>query len=543
MSSIVSGRSGRSVKSRSRSPSPARSTRSVLDLDNFEIEDPIESDLKVIHSKEKQLLSMNEEILTITTAIARMRDEHAHTRQVNNKRKLELLDFQEEVNKRSKEVEKLQDEYRQSVKNNKEASQVNKKAHSDVETLNNTINQVYKELAALYENGDTYLISPEMQAEYEALSDYVRIKQCSLNGKRNYINECTNIIENRSSLIQEATQQENQMEAQKQEYKSKLQSIDERCLNATKTITSNLTDKLTPQLRVVSEIEDDIEDIEKRIQKTQKDLQFQEEVEEARKELEEYLAVVKPRKLSLTVTLNSIKNEEDAIDRRINKNDKLTSGTSIASSMANIQQHLAQELITNIFKKLEKRRKDAEEKNIKISQQEIENKEKNKSRQPEYDAKIKKINQLREAYDIFERMYVDASAGTIQIDEMKKEILDLDFTINKIDRLNTICEANNQRASELDTELNPIREEIEKKEAEQAEYNQKVQDYKNKLEERQNQIENSENEANKRESEIHQLEEQAENLQKQLNQLITRYDRLYQGFTVDQATKSKFSSA
>lgn len=543
MSSIVSGRSGRSVKSRSRSPSPARSTRSVLDLDNFEIEDPIESDLKVIHSKEKQLLSMNEEILTITTAIARMRDEHAHTRQVNNKRKLELLDFQEEVNKRSKEVEKLQDEYRQSVKNNKEASQVNKKAHSDVETLNNTINQVYKELAALYENGDTYLISPEMQAEYEALSDYVRIKQCSLNGKRSYINECTNIIENRSSLIQEATQQENQMEAQKQEYKSKLQSIDERCLNATKTITSNLTDKLTPQLRVVSEIEDDIEDIEKRIQKTQKDLQFQEEVEEARKELEEYLAVVKPRKLSLTVTLNSIKNEEDAIDRRINKNDKLTSGTSIASSMANIQQHLAQELITNIFKKLEKRRKDAEEKNIKISQQEIENKEKNKSRQPEYDAKIKKINQLREAYDIFERMYVDASAGTIQIDEMKKEILDLDFTINKIDRLNTICEANNQRASELDTELNPIRKEIEKKEAEQAEYNQKVQDYKNKLEERQNQIENSENEANKRESEIHQLEEQAENLQKQFNQLITRYDRLYQGFTVDQATKSKFSSA
>ena len=55
MSSIVSGRSGRSVKSRSRSPSPARSTRSVLDLDNFAIEDPIESDLKVIHKKEKEL--------------------------------------------------------------------------------------------------------------------------------------------------------------------------------------------------------------------------------------------------------------------------------------------------------------------------------------------------------------------------------------------------------------------------------------------------------------------------------------------------------
>ena len=134
-------------------------------------------------------------------------------------------------------------------------------------------------------------------------------------------------------------------------------------------------------------------------------------------------------------------------------------------------------------------------------------------------------------------MYVDANAGTIKIDQMKKEIIDLDFTINKIDRLNTICEANNQRGTELDTDLNPVRQEVERKESEQAEYNQKVQDYKNRLDERQKQIENSENDLNKRESDINQLEEQAENLQKQLNTLITRYDRLYQGFTVDQATK------
>lgn len=546
MSSIISGRSGRSgrsVKSRSRSPSPARSTRSVLDLDNFDIEDPIETDLKIIHSKEKELLSMNEEILTITTAIARMRDEQAHTQQVNNKRKLELLDYQDEVNQRAKNIEESQAEYHQSVQKNQQCSQINKKAHSDVESLNNSINQIYQELLALYGNEDQYLINPETQAEFETLSDYVRVKECSLNGKRSYIKECIDIIQNKDALIQKATQEESEMESEKQSYISKLQSIDERCLIATKTITSNLTDKLVSQNRVVSEMEEDIEDCRKRCEKTKKDQELEADVAEARSELESYLAIVKPRKLKLTVTLQSIKNEEDAIDRRINKNDKLTSGTSIASSMANIQQHLAQDLITNIFKKLEKRRKDAEAKNIEISKQEIENKEKNKARQPEYDAKINKINQLREAYDIFEQMFVEANVGSIKVDQMKKEIIDLDFIINKTERLNAICEANSQRGTELDEELNPIREDIQKKEAEYAEYNGKVQNYKNRLEERQRQIENSENEANQRESEIHQLEEQAEQLSQHLNQLITKYGKLFEGFTYEQATNAKFLSA
>ncbi|OHT09597.1 hypothetical protein TRFO_21487 [Tritrichomonas foetus] len=306
----------------------------------------------------------------------------------------------------------------------------------------------------------------------------------------------------------------------------------------------NPADTLQDEIRVINEIEQSVTHIEKQIRKTiNADENMAAEVEKVREECEAFCQEVAARKKKLTVWRASMQNEADAIDRRLNKNDKLTTGTSIASSMANIQQKLAQTLVDNIFTKLEKRRKAAEARHEEIDKLEIKNRNEREERQIEYEQKMKKVAKLSEAYDIYEEMFVDVQFGIGQIDALKKEIIDLDFQIAKAKRLNAICEVNDQKINEENERLEPIKHDLEGRENTANEWEQKINAERERVEQYQSDIENSEKMSLQREKDTEALEEEAKQLQSRLNNLVTQVDNQFEVFTAEQATTAKASAA
>ena len=539
MSSIIS----RQSKSRSRTPSPAKSTRSVLNVDSLELEDPVESDLRIIHAKEKAVFTLNDELCALTSVIKNETNEQAMTENMNRKRKMRLIDYQDELDARSASVSKFLDEYKETAAHRDESRKLFEYAQSELVKLNAGIDQALVNMEELVsEENEIQDEDPELREELETLRTDVRILNYSMMRRRDYVSEGMHLQTNKAAIFAEADQTEARLNPMKNDLLRRLSELHERSLIATKTINLNPSDNLTEETRFVNELEDAVKHLEGQLESTVEDDEyFGTQIDQPRQISETFSADIAARKKKLTIWKASMQNEADAIDRRINKADKMTTGTSIASSMANIQQKLAQTLVDNIFKKLEDRRRAVDVKHQKIDKMQEEHKLEREKRQEEYEQKMKKVLKLSEAYDIYEKMYVNVQADIGDIDNLKKRVIDLDFQSGKAKRLNAICEVNAHKIAEEAERLAPLKQDLEKREKEAEEYENKIAEERARVQTIQASVDEKEAHAKALEEQTDKLEDEAKQLQIKLESLVTQIDKQYQAFTSKQA-KSKSQS-
>lgn len=482
-------------------------------------------------------MAINDEVISLTIAISRLKDKNTSSVETNRKRKLQLIDYQEQLSNRSNVISQSKGQYDETILNSTNAKQIHDQSENDVKSLTASIDKIYQEYLEYAQNSEEVEIPQEMVEEHFNLSNTVRLQEFAVEAKKTALSHCAELLRNQDTLYEEAEEEIQRIEPLKEELMAKFKAIEERSLKATKSITSTPCDQLLEEKKVVIHLEKDVEKLEKKYNREQ--VSYDDEINESQEILNEQLKQLKARHHKLTVLRSSIMNEEEAIDRRINKNDRMTAGTSIASSMANMQQKMAQTLVDNIFKKLQKRLTDADKLNGELAGKEIEYRKENDKRKQEYSQKILTVKQLSEAYDIFERMQADVAAGINDIDILKKTIIDLDYEINKVQRANAICQATQQTINNQQTLSIPRKVDLQAREDQYNGYAAKIEEYKNQVENRQQQIENKEKELNEREENIKAREEEARQLEKKLSALLSQFDTQYYQFTINQVINDK----
>ena len=195
MSSVSSER-----QTRSPSPTKSRSSRSIFDFSSYNFEDPIQSDLKIIHHKEKEVMAINDEVISLTIAISRLKDKNTSSVETNRKRKLQLIDYQEQLSNRSNVISQSKGQYDETILNSTNAKQIHDQSENDVKSLTASIDKIYQEYLEYAQNSEEVEIPQEMVEEHFNLSNTVRLQEFAVEAKKTALSHCAELLRNQDTL-------------------------------------------------------------------------------------------------------------------------------------------------------------------------------------------------------------------------------------------------------------------------------------------------------------------------------------------------------